>query len=516
MSDSQNESNDNRIGNLASQGSASIKYTGDSEGVTGYHSIFSRYNLFSSGPGYLENKGSSFEESDWGDGNARTRFKNPTTNTLCNLDLGAIEYEYSDFAYCSDFGEIPNHWMITLRRFGSPVGDNIWSPDSYGSMPDVARAVGYMTSEKNKMESLLGFSVKLKYKKIESKIDTKTADSSKGFGSGSLFSTKMGKRAKTAITATSKSQSSQAAKGDDAMSFDPVATYTNTVYGPIDVVDNLHIRDRGLEHEQSFELVFEYTLKSIDGVNPRAAMLDLLTNLLLLTYNRGDFWGGANRLLGKKAPGFLGDPSKLASGDLAGYVDSAMKSMTAGFEKLTGGKGASVEGLKNAAKNIGGNIANMLGGMALDQMGRPEILGFQALLSGEDTGEWHLTIGNPLYPIMVAGNLKLDNSTFELSGPIGVDGFPSKLKLTCTLTPAMPRDRSGIQAMFSFGNGNIKLPVLEPSSKTYPMNKSLSKSNGGGKGKTLHDNPIDANIASLNRFGNWSPAIVEEKRKWNA
>jgi hypothetical protein len=36
-------------------------------------------------------------------------------------------------------------------------------------------------------------------------------------------------------------------------------------------------------------------------------------------------------------------------------------------------------------------------------MGRPQIVGLNALLTGEDTGEWHVMIGNPANPMMSIG-----------------------------------------------------------------------------------------------------------------
>jgi hypothetical protein len=35
----------------------------------------------------------------------------------------------------------------------------------------------------------------------------------------------------------------------------------------------------------------------------------------------------------------------------------------------------------------------------------PSIEGMRALLTGEPVGNWHLTVGNPLNPMMVIGNL---------------------------------------------------------------------------------------------------------------
>jgi hypothetical protein len=477
----------------------------------GYRSIFSRYNLYSHGPGIKNEGPKGWDESNWGEAR-RTDFKNPSTRLLCSndLDLGAVEYDYSDFAYCADFGYIPNHWMITLRRFGSPVGDNIWSNKSFGGSPDVARAIGYMTDEKNKMEDILGFSVKMKFKELTSEIQTINQSNNEHFGH------KLPGKGLAKVLDSTGSQANQALAGDKALNFDPIESYPNRVYGPIDVIDRINVRDRGLESTQSFELTFEYELKSIDGVNPRAAMLDLFTNLLLLTYNKGEFWGGATRFIGRKPPKFIGDPSQLQNGDFVGYAKSMLTDALGSFDNLTGGKGLSVDGIVNAAKTIGSNAMGLLGGKALDEMGRPDIIAIHSLLKGDEIGEWHLTVGNPYYPIMVIGNLILEDSKFAFSGPLGVDGFPSKLTLTCSLKPAMSRDRVGIQQMFQYGNGILKSATVQQQATSYYQNYSLSGGNGGKNQKNLVDLNIQSAKDVSNRFGSqFNAQSIEDKTRYN-
>ena len=43
---------------------------------------------------------------------------------------------------------------------------------------------------------------------------------------------------------------------------------------------------------KKLSLVFEYELRSYNGINPKQAMLDLLSNILNVTYTTGTFWGG--------------------------------------------------------------------------------------------------------------------------------------------------------------------------------------------------------------------------------
>lgn len=254
----------------------------------------------------------------------------------------------------------------------------------------------------------------------------------------------------------------------------------NVVYGPLDVIKEMMMRDKGLMFEQTFTLKFEYELRSIDGINPKVAMIDLLSNVFVMTANRGEFWGGDIRHFGggggggesSKTVGPLGDPAKLLAGDYTGYFKSLTDNIGTRIKEFTGGEGLTLEGIGNAAKNIGGNMmSNIIGGALDGAQGGGGGAGAQAvnsLLTGEETGEWHVMVGNPANPIVSIGNLILEKSEYHLHGALGADDFPTKLTVTCTLKPARPRDRSDMMAMFH--RGGRTYTTLSPAEK-YPGNK---------------------------------------------
>lgn len=45
---------------------------------------------------------------------------------------------------------------------------------------------------------------------------------------------------------------------------------------------------------------FSYKLRAYDNINPKSAFLDLLGNILTVTYRKGTFWGGKSEILGAK------------------------------------------------------------------------------------------------------------------------------------------------------------------------------------------------------------------------
>jgi hypothetical protein len=102
-----------------------------------------------------------------------------------------------------------------------------------------------------------------------------------------------------------------------------------------------------------------------------------------------------------------------------------------------------------------------------------------ALLTGEATGQWHLTIGNPLNPIAVIGNLAMTDADFELMGPLGYEDFPTKLKVTIKLQPGRPRGKDDIESMFNAGKGRLYVAEegLIDVNKTYDVD-AYGKQNG--------------------------------------
>ena len=138
------------------------------------------------------------------------------------------------------------------------------------------------------------------------------------------------------------------------------------------------------------------------------------------------------------------------------------------------GKGNDVgdgeSGDKGAKKlnSLGQNLNMMWRSKVIQASTMPSIHGMRALLTGEPVGNWHLTVGNPLNPIMVIGNLICTDMKVEVGEELGPDDFPTELKVVYTLEHGMPRDKSGIQSMFNRGSGRIyQLPDWIRASSDY-------------------------------------------------
>ena len=110
-------------------------------------------------------------------------------------------------------------------------------------------------------------------------------------------------------------------------------------------------------------------------------------------------------------------------------------------------------------KNMASNIGKVLLGGVMNALGRPVKQGLNSLLSSDPVGLWHLTIGNPKHPIMSMGNMILTDVEIQHYGPLGLDDFPTGLKVKVTLTHGMPRDKMRIEHMYGLGDNRIYFPA---------------------------------------------------------
>ena len=394
-----------------------------------------------------------------------------------NENYPRISYTAQDFLYCKYYKKIPVNHLITLRRFPTPVNDNIFDLklDVAGKDPKTPRAasnvdatqtagvtaVTYMGEQAgNKLDDILTMSYGLNYKEVKSEME----DISSGDGgyTSQPFYSKMGGVGRATADAFKGISSRQKFAAQNMSTGDKLGTtYANFVIGPVNVIDSTQIRDRGMKFSNDLKLNFEYELKSLSYVNPKIAMIDIISNMLTMTYNNGQFFGGGQRYYGSAGAvaSQFGDINKLKQGDFSGYIGSVVTDVETGFKNVFGGGTGEfnlengIEGLLKVGKTM---LGNMLGGFLSDNVGA--VSGTQAskaLISAEPTGDWHVTVGNPLNPIVTMGNMYCDNSTMTLGHGLGYDDFPMEVKFEIDLKHGKPRDKGDIENMFNAGRGRI-------------------------------------------------------------
>ena len=431
--------------------------------------------------------------------------------------LGQARYKYADFMYCKDLGKFANNHLLTLRRFAFPVGDNIFTEAAMGkqnnnwsTMGDIGRLVTWFGNDDNKLEDILKYDYEATWKPLRSEINR--IESKEGEGADAPGATKnLFNKAILAIGQTNYSYIKALTKGTNPaltlpfMSVpipagqyqnDPVVLGQNydahKVYEPANTIRETNIYDGELKFNQEFSITFNYTLRAYDNINPKAAFLDLLGNIMVVTYRRGRFWGGENSILGVSRDKSMwnianniikkgSDTAKTyASQLLNGDTQEAVNSMKGAISNAWENSKALVDNfLKNTdlsklAINIFNNGIDAVTGILQNHLGRPAIYQFNSILDGDLTGLWHLTVGNPLNPIMSIGNLIMTKAEVQHYGPLGIDDFPTGLKVTVSLKHAQPRDSARIEHMYTKGLGTIyqSLNAIKDINQVYSIGKS--------------------------------------------
>ena len=429
--------------------------------------------------------------------------------------LGQARYKYSDFMYCRDVGKISNNHLITLRRFAAPVRDNIFqytgtdNQTSNEVAGDIGRLITWFGTPENKLEDILKYSFHASWREMEAArqdLDSQENDTARGLTGGlvNLFNTEHAEGVEKGINASAFSMLLK----DDASEYDKGPYADNPavngrmfdkhkIYEPKDTVRSKYEYEGNLKFSQQFTLTFNYKLRGYDNINGKTAMLDLLGNILAVTYKKGKFWPGEQHIIGapqseqgwKKAQilqdGIINETRTFIESVCKG--DSLADAASSAINTINGIKIDSDKSLSESAKELMYNLKakglqSIFSGLMKNALGRPAVYAFDSLLTEGETGTWHVTIGNPLNPIASIGNLIIDGDVeITHGGPLGLDDFPTEITVKVPLKHAMPRDSVDIQRMFTKGRRAIYaeiVPDLTDPNKEEKYNYTVNLNNG--------------------------------------
>lgn len=450
-------------------------------------------------------------------------------------------YNVKDFIFCKYYGIIPNNRMITLRRFphatldslrtidNANVGDFGFEKDNKVSfksrgVPDfdklmdrkgesnaslpVAQAVTFFGGDTgNSLSTILGINTGLNFTQ-----DTQAAMKNEQTGDPGLMNSPYGDLMKSILTGTGVDFDVEAADNlagtlltpeknrnslqrmllDQAVSED--GPLSKKIFVNVNTVNQMMIRSQGFNGGfESFSLDFHYNLTSVGRINSKLLFLDLMTNLLSIGADYGQFLSPELRLYQTSVGvGFPGGPAGYAKSivDPIGYikdtvskmlskdnVDRQLKNETA-LKDQTTKIAEEVKAFANdPAQGLGPDSTLMKSiSVMLSDAFLKKIYFSPIMLSGYPTGDWHLVVGNPLNPIAMIGNLVCTNVKISFNEDLGPDDFPTELKATFLLNPGRQRHRGDFESMFNRGNGRLYLGQLVSSgesTKAYINSKGV-------------------------------------------
>jgi hypothetical protein len=454
-------------------------------------------------------------------------------------------YNVKDFIFCKYYGIIPNNRMVTLRRFPSPVMDNLKVPfqlqvptvtdDGSGQSKFIMQGYNGISKEMtgrlgvglpiaqavtffgegtgNDLNSILGISTGLKWNQNEQQAKRDEKGNDPGIMNtpiSKLFEAVAGKQT-TKIADGVSNVLGTLTDPDNVMQrikrsiFDTLTTgdgpLSKKIWVDVNTVDRMYTRARGFEGgEQSFNLTFTYSLTSVGAINSRMLFIDLLANLLAIGSDYGKFLTPqllyASQKQGLGFPGgpnaymkFLLKPVDFINDMLA---QSLSAEMTAKKKTITDDIKKSREELSNLNKGIplpkDGVVYKTLSALLTTQF-ISKIQYEPLMLSGYPTGEWHVVVGNPLNPIAMMGNLICSNVAIKLNDVLGPDDFPTEMTATYSMKAARQKHRGDFESMLNRGNGRLYLGKMPTASQSKNAWQGV---NTGGDPLNLPNDPLEA------------------------
>ena len=479
------------------------------KGVPALQNYYSLIRLYGSngGKNLVNKKGQRrWYEVDSTNNNDLNFASTPTTTALISWGsgdpYGRTPYQFTDFVFSKYWRKIENNRLITLRRYPAPILDNLKFPGMGGNdnaqdtgsssekdkaFTPMATAITYFGGDTgNSLNSILKFTTGFPWEDVQGSVWEVNTDSvpSNESGPGKLFKG-VSKFAEMLNVAGGKFDRELVQAGG-VLPPDPYVNgpYENRIMGPVNRIDSVKKRKAGINFQwDGISLVFEYVARPVGGINPKAVLLDIMGNFLVIGSASAVFFGGAHRFMANPAKyPFLGGGKGIEEwykGNPVGWAITSVKQFTQGGDYANGG-GSPQSAATGIFKNLkgffdqlfSGEKGNLFGAAATIFSGStgniinnaiasktagqvPYLQGMKAILTGEPVGEWHVTVGNPLNPIAMIGNLVCENMTVEFNDELGPDDFPTEIKITVNLKHAMARDRDAIESVFNRGMGRI-------------------------------------------------------------
>lgn len=448
-----------------------------------YKSLFSSSTKFRTSKGYDWNGLPPVLSSD--DLHSDDVYNISTNNIIDKLSkLPTVSLKQSDFAYLKDYGVFPNNRLVIMRRFPTPVMDDLYSERIYTVSNDTGtRAEGQGGYPVEPMSTILGykkededfidFAVSEEWVDAEATFTNILNDLGNDFGmSGQFQLGSILERGLNVLPLPGASLLFQRQLLRD------LGILTNSELSDIPIGDpNLIKQARtrsltkddkdgsGLQGRITVKLKTVYEQKFINGVDPTIVWMDIMANILTMGTSNANFYlGKANG--NTRLDNFVRDMVRNPIDVLKRFITASIKSFKKGLENLKAAlKGIRpIEDEEEADKRTAKEVLDIEGAIQraagyvedfISAKYRVRAFGVLAALSGGPSTPWHVTVGNPLRPIFCSGDMECEEVSVKLGSSLSFNDLPSTIEVDITLKSAR---NLGLQEIFSkFNSGGIRI-----------------------------------------------------------
>jgi hypothetical protein len=413
-----------------------------------------------------------------------------TSNIITQLEkVPSMSLKWSDFAYCRDYGVYPNNRLVICRRFPAPVLDDLTGS---GLPEPMTTLVSWMGEDVD----LLNFSFGEKWGDAEATFTNILNGVGKDIGLEKGSGIKLGNELSEGGNLAPLPGATEILQRNILQRLGIVSDGGAEIVpsGTPNLIKEAKQRKLVPDDSAGSGLTGKFTVavkcaweqKFISGVDPTFIYYDILRTVLS--------FGGSDAVfyLGKKSNlkglenvlnRFTENPASVIRGIVEAIKDEVLKLVERISKVITNVKA----GLKEAppekgivrtvidvfrtpnnqqpdgsdATNVLSSVVSFIGSViktftdTLIKKYKVQLIGVVSALTGLPSTPWHVTIGNPLRPILVSGDMLCNDVTVNLGKQLSFNDLPSYIECTFTLTSAR---ELGIDEIFEkLTNGGLRI-----------------------------------------------------------
>lgn len=412
-----------------------------------------------------------------------TKNENPHTNDIYDVTTQAIidwsgvqqpaiKLKAADFAYLRYLGVYPNNRLIVCRKFGNPIGNDL---SSKGSPSPVSTIVTWRLPGEEFFEISFGEKWKeaeVSFKKILDDAQKKiTGEDKLGGAAGGGF----GLSPLPGFTEIWQRQvmKEMGILDNEGADIIPAGNPNLIKQAKQRVLVDDDEAESGLECKVSVKVVAEYEQKFIGGLDPTKAFYDIVANITKFGTQNSLFYLNGGGKASTKFKTFLHDLkvnpraalTKLLTDTIKaikGLMSDLLDALGLGKEKTDDEKEAAEEAKKSGKEGEGiflkliDTLLQAVSGMI--KRFEVRILGVLNALTGQASGTYHVTIGNPKRPLFCSGDMIVSEVNVTFGEVLAFNDLPSRIKAEFTMTNARPLGLQEITERFAQGVGRSYKP----------------------------------------------------------
>jgi LysM repeat protein len=424
-----------------------------------------------------------------------------TNNIIDKLSAyPSLALKWADFAYCRDFGVYPNNRLVVCRRFSSPQTDDLtFVKDSSGPISTIVTWI-------DDTANLLEFSFGEEW--TDAGVSFIELLNEVGDDMGMKFA-KLGDIFARAVNLVPMPGATELLQRRILEKLGVIGDSTTSEMIPSGTPNLIkESRQRKLIKEDSpgSGLVGKFNIKVkcaweqkfISGVDPTLIYYEILHTILSFGGSQAVFYlgkksnlGGLGKLLDRfSKPGGVIDVIKEVMNAFKDEIVAVADKITKAIKELFNGenppkdaevdqndadavkqaeedaKAADQEAEKQRQKTLNdavGQVESIVTSFVetIVKKYRVRALGIVTSLTGLPSTPWHVTIGNPLRPILSSGDMECSNVSVNLGPQLSFNDLPSYIECEFTLTSA--RNLGIDEIMSKLNCGSIRISDEAPS-----------------------------------------------------